>query len=158
MKAGPTTRTLTLNMPSRTRSITRTTWVVRRGCRARVWYIQFRLEEARSEALDAADIFKKLGAVKDLVRCEGLLRWIEEEIKDPVAPFPDGELLGSALPPTSINSPRPLGVRKALDSTVPHVYPGISFVIGVYFGEWRFVAASVSSARESGLSSQGSVR
>ena len=33
---------------------------------ARVWYRQHRLEEARSEALRAADVFEKLGAVKDL--------------------------------------------------------------------------------------------
>jgi len=75
---------------------------VGRGCRASVWYIQFRLEEARSEALDDTDIFKKLGAVKDLVRCEGLLRWIEEEIKDPIALYFDGEFLEITLLPTPI--------------------------------------------------------
>jgi len=42
--------------------ITRTTWAVRRGCRPGFGYIQFRLEEARSEALGVADIFKRLGA------------------------------------------------------------------------------------------------
>jgi len=132
------------------------------GCgvrlQARVWYIQFRLEETRSEVLDAADIFEKFGAAEDLERCEGLLQWIEEEIKDPVALYFDGELLETTLLPTSINSPRSLGVRKALDGTVPHVYPDIPFVVGVSFGEWRFVAASVNLVRKSESPSQGSVR
>jgi hypothetical protein len=33
-----------------------------------VWYNQHRLEEARSEALRAADIYEKLGAAKDVER------------------------------------------------------------------------------------------
>ena len=44
---------------------------------AGVWCYQFRLEEARSEALGAADIYGRLGAVTDLKRCRELLRDIE---------------------------------------------------------------------------------
>ena len=60
---------------------------------ARVWYRQGRLKEARSEALDAADIFEKLGAAGDLERCRELLRRIEEGMNHPVASYFDGELL-----------------------------------------------------------------
>jgi len=102
---------------------------------AEVWYLRRRLKEARSEALCAADIFEKLGAVEDLERCRRLLRWIEEEINDPVGLYFDGELLlDTALLPTLINSPWPLGVRKASDSTISHVYPDISLFSGVSSG------------------------
>ena len=33
--------------------------------RAMVWYMQYKLEEARSEALRAADLFEELGAAKE---------------------------------------------------------------------------------------------
>jgi len=46
---------------------------------AGLWYKQHRLEEARSEALRAADVYEKLGAAKDMEDCRELLRWIEEE-------------------------------------------------------------------------------
>jgi len=46
---------------------------------ALVWYDQHRLGEARSEALRAADIFDKLGAVKEVEECRGLLREIEKD-------------------------------------------------------------------------------
>ena len=52
---------------------------------ARVWYKQDRLEEARSEALRAADIYQKLGAAKDVEICRGLLRDIEKKLNTPVA-------------------------------------------------------------------------
>jgi len=45
----------------------------------RFWYEQRRFEEAKSEALRAAEIFKKLGATQDLERCERLLRDIDSE-------------------------------------------------------------------------------
>ena len=45
---------------------------------ARIWYKQHRLEEARSEALRAADIYEKLGAAKNLDQCRGFLQQIEE--------------------------------------------------------------------------------
>ena len=44
-----------------------------------------RLEESRSEASRAADIFENLGAVKGMERCRELLRWIVEGIDNPVA-------------------------------------------------------------------------
>jgi tetratricopeptide (TPR) repeat protein len=46
---------------------------------ASLWYGQHRLGEARSEALRAADVYEKLGAVKGVEECRKLLRWIEEE-------------------------------------------------------------------------------
>jgi hypothetical protein len=44
---------------------------------ARLWYRQHRLEEARAEALCAADVFEGLGAARDLKKCRALLRKIE---------------------------------------------------------------------------------
>jgi len=55
------------------------------GLQARIWYDQNRNEEARSEALRAADIFDKLGAVEDVERCRDILRDIEKELNGPVA-------------------------------------------------------------------------
>jgi len=49
-----------------------------------IWYEQDRLEEARSEALRAADIYEKLGAANDLEICRELLWDIEEELNTPV--------------------------------------------------------------------------
>ena len=43
-----------------------------------VWYDQDRLEDAKSEALRAADIYDKLGAVKDVEYCRMLLQDIED--------------------------------------------------------------------------------
>ena len=43
---------------------------------AKVWYKQHRLEEARSEALRAADAYENLGATKDVEACTTLLREI----------------------------------------------------------------------------------
>ena len=45
---------------------------------AQIWYQQCRLEEARSEALGAVEIFERLGAANDGGRCGGLFRQIEE--------------------------------------------------------------------------------
>ena len=51
------------------------------GCgmemQARIWYRQSRLEDARSEALRALEIYGKLGAEKDVGDCKGLLGQIE---------------------------------------------------------------------------------
>ena len=61
-----------------------------------VWYDQHRLEEAKSEALRAADIFDKLGAAEDAEGCRKLLCDIGEEPNGPVASGQsdfDGELL-----------------------------------------------------------------
>ena len=47
------------------------------GSQALLWYNQHRFEEARSGALHAADIYEKVGAVRDVELCRGLLRMIE---------------------------------------------------------------------------------
>ena len=58
------------------------------GCgmelQARIWYRQCRLEDARSEALRALEIYGKLGAEKDVGDCKGLLRQIEKAMRSRV--------------------------------------------------------------------------
>jgi len=69
---------------------------------AGILYRQHRLEEARSEALRAADIYEKLGAAKDVGDCRHLLRGIEKELNSPVASGQSGidcELLKISLSP-----------------------------------------------------------
>ena len=51
---------------------------------AEVWRRQCRLEEAKSEALRAVDVYEKLGAAGGLESCRALLQNIEEEIQNPV--------------------------------------------------------------------------
>jgi tetratricopeptide (TPR) repeat protein len=67
-----------------------------------LWHQRGRLEEARSEALCAVDVYEKLGAVDDLEDCRILLRDIEEETKKSVTSGGSdiGELPETALPPT----------------------------------------------------------
>ena len=45
------------------------------------WWKQGRFEEAKSEALRAADIYERLGAAEVLENCKDLLQWIEEGTK-----------------------------------------------------------------------------
>ena len=52
---------------------------------ARIWYKQDRLEEARSEALRAGDIYEKLGAAQDIESCRKLPQVIEKELDIPIA-------------------------------------------------------------------------
>ena len=59
---------------------------------AELWYKQHRLEEARSEALRAADIYKNLGVAQDLEICRGLLRRIEGEMEKLVVPDKSTEI------------------------------------------------------------------
>jgi len=47
---------------------------------ALIWYKQHRLEEARSEALRAADVYEKLGATMYLARCRELLQDIQKKL------------------------------------------------------------------------------
>jgi tetratricopeptide (TPR) repeat protein len=49
---------------------------------ASIWNLQHRLEEAKSEALHALEIYEKLGAGKDAGNCRDLLRTIEREMND----------------------------------------------------------------------------
>ena len=56
------------------------------GMQAALWYRQDRLEQARSEALRAADIYEKLGASSDLDQLRNFLRQIEREMAKPVDP------------------------------------------------------------------------
>ena len=51
---------------------------------ATIWYRQHRLEDARSEALRASDVFEKLGAAKDVELCRVLLQRIQDELSVPV--------------------------------------------------------------------------
>ena len=67
---------------------------------ASICYKQHRLEEARSEALRAADIYDKLGAGKDLENCRMLLRDIEKGLNTPITSGQSGfdcELLQAVL-------------------------------------------------------------
>ena len=50
---------------------------------AEVWYLQHRLEEARTEALAAADVYEKLGTAKKVEDCKKLLRMIENSLVAP---------------------------------------------------------------------------
>jgi tetratricopeptide (TPR) repeat protein len=52
---------------------------------ASVLYQQHRLEEARTEALRAVDIYAKLGAARDMENCRKLLQKIENELNAPVS-------------------------------------------------------------------------
>jgi len=57
---------------------------------ALVWCDQNRHEEARSEALRAADVYDKLGAAGDAERCGRLLQDVERELNPPVASSQSG--------------------------------------------------------------------
>jgi tetratricopeptide (TPR) repeat protein len=48
---------------------------------AEVWYYQHRLDEAKSEALRALEIYEKLGAAQSAGNCRGILRKIEQAIE-----------------------------------------------------------------------------
>ena len=61
-------------------------------------YRQRRFEEARSEALRAADVYEKIRAAKDVENCRELLRKIDMGVNN-------GELLETALLPMGINFP-----------------------------------------------------
>ena len=61
---------------------------------ARVWYGQYRFEEARSEALRALDAFEKLGAANDVETTRQLLHVIEAALD---CSDSDGELLETIL-------------------------------------------------------------
>jgi tetratricopeptide (TPR) repeat protein len=76
------------------------------GCtmytQAKVWYFQDRLEDAKSEASLALEIFEKSGAPNDARNCRGLLQKVEQAKKNRSASF-QGKYLETTLHPTSVN-------------------------------------------------------
>ena len=70
------------------------------------WYKECRFEEAKSEALRAADVYEKIGATKGVEGCRAILRNIETEKENPATPGETfkGELLEIVPCPTPINS------------------------------------------------------
>ena len=58
-----------------------------------VWYKQHKIEEARAEAMRAADVYEKLGAAKDMEDCRTLLRKIENSQTGSGQSAPNCELL-----------------------------------------------------------------
>ena len=68
--------------------------------RARIWCRQWRLEDARCEALGALEIFEKLGAVHGVERCRGVLQEIEQATKSRAisGESTSGELSGHNAP------------------------------------------------------------
>jgi len=95
MKAGSMMRTFTSNGPSHA---TNNAYYLGRATelQATFLYQQDRFEEARSDALCAADIYEKVGAAKDVGDCRELLRMIDEETNN-------GEFLETTLLPMGIN-------------------------------------------------------
>ena len=72
-----------------------------------VWYDQCRLEQARSEALHAVDVYEKLGAAEDVEYCRTLLRDVQKELDTAVASSQSDfncELLYAIIFPLCINS------------------------------------------------------
>jgi tetratricopeptide (TPR) repeat protein len=69
---------------------------------ANVWYRQLRFEDAKLEALDAVQIFEKLGSVDGLRRCRRLLRKVEQTINKQ-STRPPGEPLITTPHPTSVD-------------------------------------------------------
>jgi len=67
---------------------------------AEIWYTQYRLEEARTEVLRAADIYEMLGATNDVEDCRELLRRIEKKLNGPIA---SGEFPQMVLFPARIH-------------------------------------------------------
>ena len=90
---------------------------------ADLWYDQGVFEKARSGALHAADIYKKLGAALDLEGCRELLRRIDEELNRPVVPD-ESDIGGEHLSPWKCHRfPRVLKfhprVRKLNEPSLP---------------------------------------
>ena len=73
------------------------------------WYEEGKIEEAKSEALCAAEVYEGIGATKDAERCKAILQNIENGVKMQVAPgesdFNDiGEPQDTTFLPTLLNS------------------------------------------------------
>ena len=76
------------------------------GMQANIWYLQGRLEDARSEALCALEIFEKLGAANDVEKYKELLQWIEEAMASGISGEldPGGEFSSHGVAACPINS------------------------------------------------------
>jgi tetratricopeptide (TPR) repeat protein len=75
---------------------------------AHLWYIEGKLEEAKSEVLCAIGVLEKLGAAKDMESCRKLLQKIEGKTTKLIASDrldSTGKLLEVILLPTLVNSP-----------------------------------------------------
>ena len=77
---------------------------------ARILYKECKFEEAKTEALRAADTYKKIGAMKDVEDCRAILRDIETGAGGlAISSEPDfnfnGEPLETVPPPAPINAP-----------------------------------------------------
>ena len=83
--------------------------------RAQFWGDQCRLEEAKSDAVSAAEVFEKLGAAKNVECCREIIRDIEERMKRPAtsggSDF-NGEPLETMQLPAPINLPFPVRVTE----------------------------------------------
>jgi hypothetical protein len=127
MRAGSTTRTLTLNTPSYTRPTTTTHPSGSRDVAAGwFWHRQHRFEEAKSEALRALDAFEKLGAADDVERVRELLQQID---LDACESGDDGELLTTVLSVVFIDSSYSDRTAKSNDGidTWLEVHPSASY-------------------------------
>jgi tetratricopeptide (TPR) repeat protein len=74
---------------------------------AHIWYKQGRLEEAKAEVLRAVDVFKKLGATKNVEKCREFLQRVEESANASSSGELDSdcEFLEMLPLPTPVNSP-----------------------------------------------------
>jgi tetratricopeptide (TPR) repeat protein len=113
---------------------------------AQVWYDQHRLEEAKFEALRAADFYEKLGAGEDTAECRVFLQWIEEEMNDPIALYLDGEPVQLHYFPHPLTL-LSLGIWKASDCVVLPICSGVPFFLDVSFDRPWLNAALVAFGR-----------
>ena len=104
------------------------------GLQAYICYSKLKLEDAKSDALRALEIFEKLGAASDAKNCRHLLQNVERAMQRRPAGL-RGELLKTMLRPMSVNFPLPsmkhLHPSKTLASAVPgtgHGYGDTSFL------------------------------
>ena len=75
---------------------------------AEMWYEEGRFEEAKGEALRAADLFETLGDTMELELSRELLFDINQAIGESAAPRKSGfkgELLETVVPPTAVDYP-----------------------------------------------------
>ena len=73
------------------------------GIQASIWYQQLRLEDAKSEALHALEIYERSGASYDARDCRVLLQKIEHAIKEQSTGL-QGELLETIIRPMFLTS------------------------------------------------------